>query len=708
MKIAKRIAVTAIAFILVLGSCMTASASQIRTVDSFTHEDTSDGGIKSVPMPDVYVTDGVVDAVTLGLSEDFGTISDIACDDKGHCYILSEDGVIVEFDNELKFVAYHNLVDDKGKAVDVTGARGIYVSGNELYISDTENGRVLCCINDIVVKEINMPESALIPSDFVFSPTKVVKDGKGYLYVISKGSYYGAVMYDPAGEFIGFYGANTVKGGVLTTLAYIWDSLTQNDVKRAKKVKSLPYQFVDICIDKNDFVYTCTGLTATDNNSGQIRMLSPGGTNILFDKTSGGARVDSKNFNFGETDYIKRLNKRIVQNFDNIQVDENGFIYALDITYGLVYVYDTDCNLITAFGGGRGIGGQKGIFASPIALAVSNNKVFVADSLDNSVTVFKQTDFGNKLLTAQQMMLKADYTESKEAWEYVLKKDSQNQLALRAIAKIALLEGDYEKAQEYAKEGVDYSVYSQALKKVHEEFITQNFTWLFIGGVLIVAVIIALIIYRIKKNIKLVKNIKVKIFLNCFIHPFDGFNAVRYEKKGSLVIAGVMAALFFVSSAFKELYCDFRYSSFNSETFSLVFILAKTVGLILLWSLADWGISVLLQGIGKFKDVLIVTAYSTLPIIVYNFISIPLSHIITTPSSALISGLSLAATIYTGIILSVGLMVIHNFSFPRYAVSVVVGLFFLFLIVFIGFVFGILISQLWSFLYTFFMELVFR
>lgn len=708
MRITKRIAVFTIALILVLGSCITASASQISTVDSFTHQDISGGGIKSVSMPDVYSTDGVVDAVSLGLSEDYGTISDMACDDNGNCYILSEDGVIVEFNTDFKFVAYHNLVDDKGKAVDVSGARGIYVSGDELYISDTENGRVLCCVNDIVVKEINMPESALIPSDFVFSPTKVEKDGKGYLYVISKGSYYGAVMYDPAGEFIGFYGANTVKGGVLTTLSYIWDSLTQNDVKRAKKIKSLPYQFVDICIDKNDFVYTCTGLTATDNNSGQVRMLSPGGTNILYDKTSGGARVDSKTFNFGETDYTKRLNKRIVQNFDNVQVDDNGFIYALDITYGLIYVYDTDCNLITAFGGGRGLGGQKGIFASPIALAVSNNKVFVADSLDNSVTVFKQTDFGKQLFSAQLMILKSDYADSKEAWEYVLKEDSQNQLALRGMAKIALLESEYEKAQAYAKEGVDYSVYSQALKKVHEKFITQNFTWLFIGGVFAIAIIIALIIFIKKKNIKLVKNIKVKIFLNCFIHPFDGFNTIRYEKKGSLVIAGVMTALFFVSSAFRELYCDFRYSSFNSETFSLLFILAKTVGLILLWSLADWGISVLLQGIGKFKDVLTVVAYSTFPLIVYNLISIPLSHLITSPSSALMGGLSIVATIYTGIILSVGLMVIHNFSFPRYVVSVVVGLFFLFLIVFIGFVFGILISQLWSFLYTFFMELVFR
>ena len=105
------------------------------------------------------------------------------------------------------------------------------------------NSRVVCFKDNKALKEIVMPESALIPSDFVFSPTKVEKDSKGYLYVISEGSYYGAVMYDPDGEFAGFYGANTVSAGVLSTLGYIWDTLTSNDTKRAKKVKTLPFQF---------------------------------------------------------------------------------------------------------------------------------------------------------------------------------------------------------------------------------------------------------------------------------------------------------------------------------------------------------------------------------------------------------------------------------------------------------------------------------
>lgn len=708
MKKIKSLTALIFSAVLLLNVCISASSEQIRVTDSFTHQDTGSGTQVSVAMPDVFTVKKVVNARSLGLEESYGTITDMDCDEKGNCFILSEDGIIVEFDKEFNFVKYHTPLDSTGKAYDFYGAKGIYATNGEVYIADTMNSRVVCFKNDKVIKEIVMPSSALIPSDFVFSPTKVEKDSKGYIYVISEGSYYGAVMYDPEGEFTGFYGANTVSANVLSTLGYIWDTLTSNDVKRAKKVKTLPFQFVDICIDKNDFVYTCTGLTSDSNSSGQIRMLSPGGSNILYRRQHNGMRVGSSSFVFGETDYAKRLNKKINQDFESIQVDQNGFIYGLDLTYGLIYVYDTDCNLLTAFGGGRGNGEQKGVFSSPIALSVYEDRVYVADSLDNSVTVFSLSDFGNNLFGAQKKTLQSKYSESEELWQEVLKKDSHNQLALRGMAKISYIKGDYDKALEYSEEGLDYVIYGQALKMVQNDFINKNFTWLFLGSLSIIALVIFLIIYKKKKKIQLIKNEKIKTFFNGFLHPFDAYNTIRYKNQGSLKIALVMTGLYFVSSVLSVLCSNFRYTSFDESTFNSAFQFIKSVGLIVLWSLANWGVSVLLQGIGKFKHVFIVTAYSVLPIVVYNFVSIPISYLITAPTSALMGGLSLVATFWTVIVLTIGFMLIHNFTFPRFLASVVIGLFFMLLIVLIVFIFGILITQLSSFVVTIFMEVIYR
>ena len=708
MKKLKKLTALIFSAVLLLNICIPASAEQIRVTDSFTHQDTGSGTKLSVAMPDAFAVETIVNARSLGLEESYGTIVDIDCDKNGNCFILSEDGIIVEFDRQFKFVKYHEPVDNSGKPYDFYGAKGIYVNDGEIYIADTMNSRVVCFKDNKALKEIVMPESALIPSDFVFSPTKVEKDSKGYLYVISEGSYYGAVMYDPDGEFAGFYGANTVSAGVLSTIGYIWDTLTSNDTKRAKKVKTLPFQFVDICIDNKDFVYTCTGLTSDTNSTGQIRMLSPGGSNILYRRQHNGSRVGSSSFVFGETDYAKRLNKKIDQDFESIKVDENGFIYALDLTYGLIYVYDTDCNLLTAFAGGRGNGKQNGVFPSPVALSLYGNRVYVADSLENSVTVFSMTDFGNDLFSAQKKTLESKYSESEELWRKVLKKDSHNQLALRGMAKVCYIKGDYQKALEYSEEGLDYVIYGQALKMVQDEFINKNFTWLFLGAIAVIALIIVLIIYKKKKQIRLIKNGKLKMFFNGFLHPFDAYNAVRYKNMGSLKIALVMTVLYFVSSVLTVLCCNFRYTSFDTTTFSSTFQLVKSVGLIILWSLANWGVSVLLQGIGKFKHVFIVTAYSVLPIIIYNFISIPVSYLITSPTSTLMDGMSLVAMFWTGIVLTIGLMIIHNFTFPRFLASVAIGLFFMLLIILIVFIFGILITQLWGFVVTIFMEVIYR
>lgn len=708
MKVRKKVFTVLLSVGLMLSFGLTSSAEQLRSTDSFTHQDTRNGKQISVAMPDVYRPIGTVDASSLSLKEGYGTISDIACDEQGHCFVLSEDGVIVEFDENFQFVSYRTALDVAGKEMDFAGARGIYVREDELYIADTMNARVLCLRGNQVIKEIVLPESSLIPSDFVFSPTKVAKDSKGYIYVISEGSYYGAVMYSPQGVFLGFYGANTVKGGVLSTLETIWDSLTRNDIKRAKTVKTLPFQFVDICIDKNDFVYTCTGITSQSNASGQIRMLSPGGTNILFRRQYNGVRTGASSFVFGETDQVKRLNKKIVQDFENVQVDKNGFLYALDSTYGLIYVYDTDCNLLTAFGGGRGTGTQTGVFASATALAVCKDRVYVADSQYNNVTVFSLTEFGYSLLSAQRKTLDAAYAESRSDWEYVLKRDAYNQLAMRGMAKISYINGDYENALRYAEEGLDYVIYGQALSILQTKWITRNFTWLFCGVILITALIVTVVIYKKKKGLRLIQNHKIKVFLGGFIHPFEAYSAVRYQNMGSVKITIGMMAAFFVSSVLAAICSNFRYTSFDEASFSSLFQILKTIGLILLWSLANWGISVLLQGIGKFKHVLIVTSYSVLPLVICNFVSVPLSYLITSPTSTLMSGLNLVAMIWTGIVLTIGLMQVHNFTFPRFAASVAGGLFFMVLILLVAFIFGILITQLGGFVITILMEAIYR
>lgn len=685
------------------------AASELPT-QSYTHIESSSGSKRSVPMRSVYSVKNTIDIRDIGVAEGIEKISDIDCDEDGNIYILTSDSKLFSVNANGELLKRYDIKDETGETVDFSGASGVLAERDEIYIADTANKRVLEISNSecVVTNTITKPDDGLIPEDFVFAPIKIEKDSKGVLYVLCDGAYYGALLFEKDGDFSGFYGANSVKGSPLTTLAYIWDSLTKNDIKRSKSVKKLPYQFVDMYVDSKDFIYTCTGKTTKSNSTGQIKKLSPSGTNILYKQKLNGTKVDSGSFNFGESLEIKRNNTAVSQNFVSIQSDERGYIYALDSTFGIIYVYDTDCNLITAFGGGKNSGKRDGVFSSAISMAYSLGNLIVADNELNTLTVFERTEFGETLLSAQQKTLSADYISSESEWLSVLSEDSGNHLALKGLAKAYCAKGDYEKALQYSEEGIDYVTYGQALEKIQANNTAQNFILVFGAIVICSAAIAAFAIITVKKQVVLIKNEKIRILLRAPLHPFESFNAVRYKNKGSLLIAAILCVGYYISAIIAETASNFRFTSFDSSTSNALYQFLQTIGLVALFSVSNWAVCVLMEGKGNLKFVFTVTSYSILPLIIYNILFTVLSHLITSPTNAFLSGLSLFATIIAGIVLTVGLMVIHEFSFPKYLGSIALTLFAMILIIFIIFMMGMLLSQFWTFIVTVFLEIVYR
>ena len=657
--------------------------------DTFTHH-----GNKTAATRPVYEAVGTVTMRSLGLTEDAGVIEDIGCDEKGNTYLLTDAGRLLCFDAGLRLIHDYEVINETGAKVNISGARGLYIhSASEIYIADAKNARVLQLtpVSDTglsVVKEITLPKSALIPSDFVFKPVRVVRDGEGFLYVLSEGSYYGAVLYDPDGNFSGFFGANTVKGNILSTLSYFWDRLTMNDVMRGKIRKQLPYQFSDIAIDSSGFVYTATGVNA-DSSTGQIRMLSPGGASIL---------AGAESTNFGESDRAQRLGKTVQQNFTGVGADGEGFIYALDKAFGLIYIYDTSGNILAAFGGGMGQGRQEGIFSSASSIAITGRRLMVSDSLRGSVTVFERTEFGELLMEAQRRTLAADYMGAKPLWESVLAQDSLNRMALTGLAKAAFMEEKYVLSASLAKRGGDGATYSQAREKLQNIFISANFLWLFPLILLMTGAIVALLIVTAKRKAVLIPHPGLRTLARGMIHPFQSFGDIKYKKMGSMRIALILTVLFYLSSAAATIWSDFRFTNYDTATYNSLFQIVQTAGLVALWSVANWGISTLQEGKGRLKEVFTVSAYATLPLILYNLISTPLTHILAAGGETFLSGLHTLALIFTGVMLTVGLMVIHDFSFPRFLFSAFITVLFMILVIFVLFMLGILLTQFWSFM----------
>lgn len=705
----KKILVFLIAICMMFGFGFSALAAP---TNSFTHKDEPGGDSSSVLSREMYTAVQTISESSLGLEQPLAGLTDVFSGEDGTIYILCGDNsrlVLLNKDYTLKKELV--ITDENNQNIDFTGAQGVFADKNgHIYIADTNNGRVIVADQNGKVQELwGKPQSSLLPEEFIYQPIRVAIDEKGYIYILSFGCYYGALSYSPEGEFLGFYGANTVKASALDTLSFLWDKLTGNDVKKAQTAKQLPYSFVDLCLDAEGYMITCTGATESSGiSTGQIRKISPSGSDILYKRDPLGDSTTSASVNFLENEIVWRKTSFVLQNIISLDVDKDGFIYALDKTYGLVYVYDTECNTLNGFGGGNGIGKQLGAFEKPIALTVHGGSLLVADSERCNITVFNITPYGKLLREADKMYIKGDYNESKSLWEEVLSYDSGNQLAYRGLAMAAYNEGEYKLAKNYAKSGLDYTVYDLAHQAVLSNFVKNNFIWILVVAVIFVGGLTATLIYIKKRQIVLITNPKIKTLFAVPFHPYASFEDLKYKKQSSVAIGIVLTMLLYIGMVLQETASGFLFIKTAPQDYNMLYTLAQTAVLVVIWSVSNWLICSLFSGKGRFKEVFTATTYALLPLIVVSFVRVILSHFLPLSGLGFMNGLQTATWIFTFFLLCIAIMIVHEYDFFKFLITGVVTVLFMILIVFILFLLVLLFGQLWEFINTVFVEIAYR
>ncbi len=687
----------------------TVSAAEATTVPYNTYAYWEKGEEReAVEIREVFEVVKKVNGYDLGI-EALSMPTDIDCDKDGNLYILDGDNSrVVVVDSQMNLLRVINSPVQNGEEINFSGANGIYLKeDNTIYVADTNGQRIIVFNSDGTLKQIiGLPKASVIPEDFNYAPIKVLTDSRDYIYVLSSGSYYGALVYSNTGEFLGFYGANSVKTTAVDALGKLWDRLTQTEAKRASSQQKLPYQFISMDIDENDFIYTLTGLTDSiwDVGTGQIRRLNPAGINILKDNVGTGS--DTLNF-ADESDYRNDMGHPIMTSFKKLCVDDSGFVYAVDTTYGHIFVYDNKCNSFAVFGGGFGSGIQDGTFVRPESVAVYGDMLYVLDSLDASVTAFKLTDYGKLYKNAQMLTLQGKYKDSVALWEEVLKQDKNNLLAYRGLSKAALLDEDYDAALKYSKIGFSQSDYAIAFEQIRGDFISKNVWWmLLIGAVLIGGAVWYLIKSRNAEK-KATTN-GVVFALNSMIHPFDTFYRLKNKGEGSIAVALGALVLYYVSRVLCDIYSGFTFEIFEPSEYNSFETLLGSMGVVVLFVIVNWGVCVLAEGKGKLKEIFLVTCFALIPEILSSVLSLVLTNVLIPEEAAILTVITVVCHILAAIVLCVGLMAVHEYDFFKFLTTAILTVLGMLLVVFIIFMLFILFQQLFDFISSIFTEIFYR
>lgn len=191
-------------------------------------------------------------------------------------------------------------------------------------------------------------------------------------------------------------------------------------------------------------------------------------------------------------------------------------------------------------------------------------------------------------------------------------------------------------------------------------------------------------------------------------HPFDGFYEVRHRGKGSVPVALLLIFLFGMSFSLNRRYAGFVVNFINPRGVDVRMDIISVFVIVLLLATANWSITCLMEGEGRFKDILTVIGYSTLPMVLTFLPITVLSWFIAADEEDIYHVIRILAILYFAILLLIGIMTIHNFSIGKTIVTLVFTVVALIIIIFVILLMLSMIDQIRMFLESVYNELILR
>lgn len=201
---------------------------------------------------------------------------------------------------------------------------------------------------------------------------------------------------------------------------------------------------------------------------------------------------------------------------------------------------------------------------------------------------------------------------------------------------------------------------------------------------------------------------KILVPLRFFAHPIDLFNDIKYEKRGSLGVANLLLALYFLEEIINYFAVAYLFSNNEAQSFSVWPILLRTVVLVLLWCITNWAMSTLQDGKGTFKEIYLATCYALTPLVLFSVPLNLITNMMTLSESMFYSAISSALTLWSLILVFLGTMVVHQFTVRKTIGSVLLSLGMIVIIAFLVLLGFSISQQMTTFVGTIITELLRR
>ena len=615
--------------------------------------------------PHAYVPSYVENGSGLGFS--LNSPQDICMGTSGEI-IISDTGnnrIVIISPDEKSYRIIAGFESEEGAEL-FSAPTGTYMDDEgRLYIADSGNGRVVVLGADGALERLlGRPETDFLDKDKPYVPKKVAADEFERIYVVADDVAMGLIVFDAADEFTGFLGSQRVSYNLAD---YLWKRF-MTEAQKKRMVSFVPMSYSNVVCDSDGFVYAVnTSLEnedlvrtiASKNNDGRtspIKKLNPTGNDVLL-RTAVYPPV-------GDIDLMMdEEGNAILSSIVDVALGEENTYTMLDRKRNRIFTYGARGDLLFAFGGASE---QVGNTVSPAAICYRGSDLIVLDQKMAQYTVFTRTEYGDELMKAIALQNKYLFEEAEKQWRNVLTYHPDNDLAYNGIGLSLLSQEKYSEAMNYFSLTKNHGQYSKAFEGYRKQVVGGHLLLVIIAIVVIIFALsaAAMLLARLSRSKKPGLVRKTAYGFHILFHPFDGFWDLRHENRGSLTGGIAIFSSVILSQLLRELLMNEQFA--GTLTFGgLLQTLLQNVGIVLLFVVANWCLTTLMDGKAHMADIFTVCCYATLPLLLSNLICIPLSHILTLNEALYITFFSVFGLVWTLFLFFCGIMTVQQYSFTK-------------------------------------------
>ena len=190
--------------------------------------------------------------------------------------------------------------------------------------------------------------------------------------------------------------------------------------------------------------------------------------------------------------------------------------------------------------------------------------------------------------------------------------------------------------------------------------------------------------------------------------PFKGFYELKYERRGTVWAGLVYLLLYYISAIVKAIYTGYAFNPDKGSPVNLGMIFLQSVMPLALLCVANWCLTLMLNGEGTMDQIFMGLCYAIIPLIFSNLLYTVLSNLLTLEEGMYMQLISGFALVWTVFMVVVSVMQINQYSFLRTLVSCLLSIVGIAIILLIFLLCFDLVQQMLAFFQSVYKELSYR